>query len=148
MKKKWVKWVLVFITLFSLILLYSKELSVTFFIIVGVSFLIAFYFLHSFKNFYIHLEKTGGKISPLFFYFKQKLWMTLGVAIFFALFFIALNLFHKYFYAKETLVQNFLALLEHPEQLLLWGCTLFIVNAVIIILVREIVKTLYHWHNS
>jgi hypothetical protein len=103
---------------------------------------ILLYFLISFKDLYQHLRRHGPAWDRLFSLLRVKLWMTFGLALFFGALFLAFNVVTKELLSKEVLIQNFLALLEQPQKLLLWGCTIFVFNAVLIILVRRVIQLL------
>ncbi len=77
--------------------------------------------------------------------FKQKIWMTIGLGCFFSSLYIALvYLGSKIDLSEAAQKKLFFAIYQNPVDFVYIGLVLFVCISILICVVREIIKYLYH----
>lgn len=89
-------------------------------------------------------SRRDRSLAALVLYFRQKLWMTVGLGLFFgALYLVVVTLAHYYLTADVfVLFLDFGR--KHPATVLYGGLCVVAINSALIYLVRLGVKSLYH----
>ena len=75
--------------------------------------------------------------------FSQKIWMTVFLGFSFSSLFLLGNGVLAYWFSRSVVVENFALYVAHPWVLIRIGLTCFILNAVLILAFRSMIKTLY-----
>ncbi len=102
--------------------------------------IVLFFVVVNLKLFFNRIVSGDYSFRALFLFFRQKMWMTAGIAIFFGTLYLLFNIFHANLLSTESLLASFHYALENPLVALLWGCIIFVVNAVLILLVRRVIR--------
>ncbi len=98
---------------------------------------IAAYTLRSFyKNFREIIERRGCSPLVVFRYFKQKIYMTAGLGLFFISLYICFNTFASVYLTRETFSQLLQEALKDPSTYVKWAALIFALNAMLIYFVR------------
>ena len=98
----------------------------------------------SYLHFFHKPKNQDNFLSPLFFNIKEKIWMTALLGGFFVVFFLLITFFLQSFFNKELLLHTLAIGIKQPGYFFSWGFCIFGFNAILICLIRSVIKFLYN----
>ena len=122
---------------------FSAIFGITIWVLI-IAGLVIFSLVHFFKV----LRSVKFSIRPLLLNFGQKMWMTVGIGITFLGLYAAIVFFGSSMLDSKLRLDIFFLMYRHPTKFIYLGLFVFACISVLTLLVRRVIKNLYHINKS